>query len=126
MYCKLHKYYWKIVNEFVNKVSKTAKVKSINIKNKFFTVRKNMPDIMNRYFCSVAETLQANILQRPNFLITGKYNINSNNKIFHFAKIIEKELLSACSRLETSFGSGSDNILSSSIKVAKPVLFRPL
>ena len=81
---------------------------------------------MNRYFCSVGETVKAKIPQQPNFLITGKYDINFNNKTYHFAKITEEEPFSACNLMKISFGSGLDNISSFFIKVAIPILVRPL
>ena len=54
---------WKIVNGIVDKASKTTKIDSIKIENKFITDNKNIPGIMNRYFCSVWETFKAKIPQ---------------------------------------------------------------
>ena len=54
---------WKIVNGIVDKASKTTKINSIKIENKFITDNKKIPDIMNRYSCSVWETLKAKVPQ---------------------------------------------------------------
>ena len=75
---------WKIVNEIVNKTSRTTKIGTIKIDNKIITNNKKIPNIMNRFFCSLGEKLKADIPQKPNSLITGKYNISPNNKTFQF------------------------------------------
>ena len=76
--------------------------------------------------CNVGETLKANIPHQQNFLIAGNYNVNPNNKVFHFVEIAEELACNACSHMKTSFGSGLDTILSFFIRLALPALARPL
>ena len=52
---------WKIVNEIVNKTSKTAKIESIKIENKVISDNSKILNLMNSYFCSVGETLKAEV-----------------------------------------------------------------
>ena len=81
---------------------------------------------MNSYFCSIGETLKANVPHQQNPLIAGNYNVNPNNIIFHFKEITDELVFNACNHMETSFGSGLDNISSFFIKLALPVIARPL
>ena len=81
---------------------------------------------MNSYFCSIGETLKANVPHQDNFLIAGNYNVNPNNKIFHFEEIPEELVFNVCNNTKTSFGSGLNIISSFFIKLALPVIARPL
>ena len=71
---------WKIVNEIVNKTSKTTKIESIKIENKVISDNSKIPNLMNSYLCSVGETLKANVPHQQNCLIPGNCNVNPNNK----------------------------------------------
>ena len=44
---------WKIVNEIVNKTSKTTKIESIKIENEVISDNSKIPNLMNSYFCSI-------------------------------------------------------------------------
>ena len=80
---------------------------------------------MNSYFCSIGETLKANVPHQQNPLMVGNYNVNPNNYIFCFEEITEELVFNVCSHIKTSFGSGLDNISSFFIKLALPVIARP-
>ena len=81
---------------------------------------------MNSYFCSIGETLKANVHHQLNSLLAGKCIVNPNNQIFHFEGITEELVLNACNHMKISFGYGLDNISSFFIKLALPLLARPL
>ena len=81
---------------------------------------------MNSYLCSVRETLKVNMPHQPNSLIAGTYNVNPNDDIFHLREVTEDLAFNAHSLLNTSFGSGLDNISYFFIKVALPILTRLL
>ena len=117
---------WKIINEIVNKTSKTTKIESIKIESEVISDNSKIPNLMNSYFCSIGETLKANVPHQQNPLIAGNYNVNPNNIIFHFKEITDELVFNACNHMKTSFGSGLDNISSFFIKLALPVIARPL
>ena len=91
---------WKIVNEIVNKTSKTTKIESIRIENKDISDSSKIPNLMNSYFCSIEETLKANVPHQLNSLLAGKYIVNPNNQIFHFEEITEELLFSSCNHMK--------------------------
>ena len=99
---------WKILNEILNKASKTTKINSIKVKGNVFTDKKVILNIMKTYFCSVGENLKAKIPYGQNPLTTGVYSIN------------------VCSTIKKSHGSGLDGTSSFSIKIAISLLARPL
>ena len=117
---------WKIVNEIVNKTSKTTKIDSIKVNDRVITDKKVIPNIMNTYFCSVGENLKSKIPYEPNPLTTGVYSINNNLKSFNFIEITAEDVVNACSTIKTSHGSGVDGISSFFIKTAIYFLARPL
>ena len=112
--------------EIVSKTSKTTKIESIKIESKVISDSSKILNPMNSYFCSIGDTLKANVPHQHNYFIAGNYIVNSNNKIFHFEEITEELVFNACSLTKTSFGSGLDNISSFFIKLASPALARPL
>ena len=73
----------KIINEIVNKTSKTktktTKTESIKIKNKTISDSSKIPNLMNSYFCSIGETLKAIVAHQLNSLLAGKYIVNPNS-----------------------------------------------
>ena len=73
---------WKVINEIVNKTSKTTKVESIKIESEVISDNSKIPNLMNSYFCSIGETLKANVPHQQNLLIAGNYNANPNNISF--------------------------------------------
>ena len=52
---------WKIVNEIVNKTSKTTKIESIKIENEVISDSSKIPNLLNSCFCSTGETFRANV-----------------------------------------------------------------
>ena len=101
---------WKIASEIVNKTSKTTKIDSIKVNDKVITDKKEIPNIMNTYFCSVLENLKAKIPYESNPLITCLYSIKNDSKAFNFLKISEEGVFNVCSNIETSHGSGLERI----------------
>jgi len=63
---------WKIVNETVNKTSKTTKIDSINAHDKVITYKKVFPNIMNIYLLTTA------ILNIASTIISNRF-ISRNN-----------------------------------------------
>ena len=61
---------------------------------------------MNNDFCSIGETLKANVPHQLNSLLAGKYIVNPNNQIFNFEDITEELVFSTCNHMKTSFGYG--------------------
>ena len=101
-------------------------LESIKIESEVISDNSKIPNLMNSYFCSIGETLKANVPHQQNPLIAGNYNVNPNNIVFHFKEITDELVFNACNHMKTSFGSGLDNISSFFIKLALPVISRPL
>ena len=117
---------WKIINEIVNKTSKTTKIESIKIESKVITDESKIPNLMNSYFCNVGKTLKANVPHQQNSFIAGNYNVNPKNKIFHFAEITEESVFNACNHMKNSFGFRLDNTSSFFICLLYQFLLDPL
>ena len=95
---------WKIVNSFLNKTSKTTKIDTIKVEDNIVTDKNKIPNIMNKYFCKVGESLKKKIPNKPNPLLNGIYNVNRDSKEFLFSEIFEKEIISVISTFKTSKG----------------------
>ena len=91
---------WKIVNSFLNKTSKTTKIDTIKVENKTVTDKSEIPNIMNKYFCNVGESLRKKIPNKPNPLLNGIYNVNRDSKEFLFSEISEEEKKASYQRLK--------------------------
>ena len=116
---------WKIVNSFLNKTYKTTKIDTIKVEDKIVTDKNEIPNIMNKYFCNVNESLKKEIPNKPNPLFNGIYNVNRDSKEFRL-EISEEEIISVISTFKTSKGSGPDSIPNFFIKIAVSVIARPL
>ena len=117
---------WKIVHSFVNKTSNTTKIDTIKVEDKIVTDKNEIPNIMNKYFCNVGESLKKKIPNKPNSLLNGIYNVNRDSKEFLFSEISEEEIISITSTFKTSKGSGPDSIPNFFIKIVISVIARPL
>ena len=116
----------KIVNSFLNKTSKTTKLDTIKVEDKIATDKNEIPNILNKYFCNVGESLKKKIPNKPNPLFNGIYNVNRDAKEFLFSEIFEEEIISIISTFKTSKGSGPDSIPNFFIKIVISVIARPL
>ena len=117
---------WKIVNNFLNQTPTTTKIDTIKVEDKIVTDKNEIPNIMNKYFCNVSESLKKKIPGKPNPLLNGTYNVNRDSKEFLFSEISEKEIISVISKLKTSKGSGPGSIPNFFIKIVVSVIARPL
>ena len=48
---------WKTINELLNKRSKSSSIDSLKESSSETVHRKDIPDVMNNYFCSVGKDL---------------------------------------------------------------------
>ena len=117
---------WKIVNYILNKASKTTKIDTIKVEDKIVTDKNEIPNIMNKYFCNVGESLKKKIPNKPNPLLNGIYNVNRDSNEFLFSEISEMEIISIISTFKTSKGSGPDSIPNFFIKIVVSVIARSL
>ena len=67
---------------------------------------------MNSYFCSVGKDLASKIEAVPNPMVTGKYNLNPQNKHSNFNAIGVQYIREAMVKFKTSKSFGSDKISS--------------
>ena len=114
---------WKIINELINKRSKSSNINELKDTGSESVVhKKDIPDTMNSYFCSIGKDLAKDIDPVPNPLLSGDYQINNERKVFHFKTIDVKEIRAAVAKIKTTKGSGNDNISSYFLKLAMPLI----
>ena len=64
---------WKTINELLNKRSKSSNIDSLKESGSETVHRKEIPDAMNSYFCSVGKDLADKISPVPNPLPSGDF-----------------------------------------------------
>ena len=113
---------WKTINQVLNKRSKSTNIDLLKGPGREIVNRQEISNTMNEYFCSVGKDLASKIEDAPNPMLTGKYNLNPNNKRFNFRPIVVQDIRDAMGKIKTSKSLGSDNISSYFIKLATPYI----
>ena len=67
---------WKITNELLNKRRKSTNITFLKDEGIQIQGKREIPNTMNSYFCSVGEELTENIDETPNPLLSGDYMAN--------------------------------------------------
>ena len=103
---------WKTINELSNKRSKSSNINSLKESGSETVYRKDIPDAMNSYFCSVGKDLADKISQVPNSLLSGDFEMNKTKANVHFRTIGVQEMRDAFAKVKTAKSFGIDNISS--------------
>ena len=91
-----------------------------------FVNKQGIANTMNAFFCSVGKDLASKIEAVSNPIVTGKYNLNPQNKHFNFKVIVVQDIREAMVKFKTSKSYGSDKISSYFLKLAIPFIERSL
>ena len=83
---------WKTINELLNKRSKSSNIDSLKESGSETVHRKDIPDAMNSYFCSVGKDLADKISPVANPLLSGDFEMNKTKAKFHFRTIDTNDL----------------------------------
>ena len=113
---------WKTLNQLMNKRSKSTNINLMKQDGKNISNKKEISDIMNKYFCSVGKALAEEIEDTPNPLLSGEYQLNQGNLMFEFKPIGLQDIREAIGKIKTTMGSGVDGISSFFLKVALPAI----
>ena len=84
--------------------------------------KQEISNTMNDYFCSVGKDLPSKIVDAPNPMLTGEYNLNPDNRRLNFRPIVVQDIRDAIGKIKTSKSLGSDNISSYFLKLATPYI----
>ena len=113
---------WKTANELLNKRKKFTNITSLKDGNIEIQEKKEIPNVMNSYFCSVDDELANKVNETPNPLLKGDYTVNVSNLSFHFYEINDLHVRDVTNNIKASKGFGNDNISSYFLKLALPYI----
>ena len=113
---------WKTINELLNKRSKSSNIDSFKGSGSETVHRKDIPDAMSSYFCSVGKDLANKISPVANPLLSGDFEMNKAKAKFHFRTIEVQEVRDAFAKVKTAKSFGIDNISSYFLKLALPFI----
>ena len=113
---------WNIINQLINKRSKTTNISSLVVDETCLTKSSEITHSMNAYFCNIGCKLSSKIPNIENPLLSVDYSINENHARFHFRMFCPDDLTKIMYKFKTSQSSGIDRISSSFLKTAMPVL----
>ena len=92
---------WKIINQLLNKRSKSTNINSLSTPDGVIVNKQKIADAMNKHFCSVGKDLAAKIEHAPNPLLSGKHNVNPEEKCFRFKTIDIWNIKDAIGKIKT-------------------------
>ena len=113
---------WKAINELLNKRSKSSNIDSLKESGSETVHKKDIPDAMNSYLCSVGKDLADKISPVANPLLSGDFEKNKAKAKFHCMTIEVQEIRDAFAKVKTAKSFGIDNISSYFLKLALPFI----
>ena len=113
---------WKTINELLSKRSKSSDIDCLKDSVSETVHKKDIPDIMNSYFCSVGKDLADKISPVPNPLLSGDFEMNKAKAKFHFRTIEVQEIRDVFAKVKTAKSFGTDSISSYLLKLALPLI----
>ena len=113
---------WKVVNQVLNKRSKSSNIDSLKGSGSEMVHKKDISNTMNKFFCSIGKDLANDTVPGPNPLLSGDYQVNTNKAKFHFRTIEVQEIRDAFAKIKISKGLGTDNISCYFLKLALPFI----
>ena len=97
---------WNIINQLINKQSKTTKISAVVVEDTCLTKNNEIADSMNDYFCSIGEKLSSNIPSTENLLFKSNYSLNENHERFHFKMTRAEKPSKIANKFKTSHSCG--------------------
>ena len=111
---------WQIVNQLLNKRSKSTSIDSLNVDGREIFQKDAIANSMNKYFCSIGNDLGIEIPNTPNPLINNEYTVNAPELTFSFSEISAHDVTQAMNQMKTAKSDGTDKISSYFLKLAIP------
>ena len=105
---------WNIINELLNKKSKTTSIKELIIHHKI-TDDKDIANELNNFFCKIGPQLAENI---PRSDLDPLYYVTPEKNVFELRNVASAELVSVLKKTKVSKSSGLDKISSKLLKAA--------
>ena len=90
---------WKTINELLYKRSKSSNIDCLKESSSETVHRKDIPDAMNSYFCSVGKDLADKISPVANPLLSGDFEMHKTKANFHFRTIEVQEIRDAFAKV---------------------------
>ena len=76
----------------LNKRSKTTHIAAFEVEGSQIYDNKSIAESMNKFFCSIGNTLSSKIPETPNPLLENEYLVNPQNLCFEFEAINMSQL----------------------------------
>ena len=113
---------WRTIKQLLNKRSKSTNIDLISDNGTEIFTKKEISNVMNKYFCSVGRDLAGKIDKSPNPLLSGDYDINPLKSTVTFNSIQVQHVGDALGKIKVSKSCGNDNISSYFLKLAFPYI----
>ena len=115
---------WKTINTVVNKKSKPTQISiaALQVDGRQVYDNDSIAESMNRFFCSIGNTLSDKIPKTSNPLLENEYSVNPQNLRFKFEAINRSQLERVFGNFKTSKGSCPDGIANYFLKIGLPVI----
>ena len=117
---------WQTINQLLNKRSQSTNIVSLKDSSQSIYDKQGISNKMNEYFCSIGETLAADIDVISNPLLSNEIIINDGGRIFDFCSINERKIQEAISKINIKKSFGYDNISGYLLKLAFPLISKTL
>ena len=93
---------WKIINQVLNKSSKTTFIQSLNVEGELTKDNKTIASSMNEFFCTSGNELSDKIPEKQNPLLSNEYELGSTMGNFSFKAVSEKDGINVMMKMKTS------------------------
>ena len=113
---------WRTIKHLLNKRSKSTNIDLISEKGTEIFTKKEISNVMNKYFCSVARDLAGKIDKSLNPLLSGDYDINPLKSTFTLNSIQVQHVREELGKIKVSKSFRHDNISSYFLKLAFPYI----
>ena len=114
---------WNIINELLNKKSKTTSIKELIIDHNTITHDKDIANEFNKFFCKIGPRLAENI---PRSDLDPLYYVTPEKNVFEFRNVTSAELVSVIKKMKVSKSAGLDKISSKLLKAAGSAIIESL
>ena len=106
---------WKIINELLNKKSRTTTINEIIINHNMVTGDENIANEFNNFFCKIGPELAEDIPQNDRDPL---YYVTPGTNVFKFKNITNADLMYALKEMKAGKASGLDKISSKLLRAA--------
>ena len=83
---------WQIVNQLLNKRSRSTTIKRLNVDGKEVLQKDAIANSMNKYFRSIGNDLAIEIPDTANPLLNNEYTVNAHESTFRFSEVPAHDL----------------------------------